>query len=87
MHANHISPTWNKCVIGFSCKYGVNFNGPTRVAVWDLEHLSEMKFKGMNHPLGVKKYDNTETEVLPLIEYLFVYYNVGFHCSIQMLYK
>lgn len=47
---HHISPTWNKCVIGFYYNYGVNFNWSTKIAAWDPEHLSEMKFKVMNHP-------------------------------------
>lgn len=38
----------------FYYNYGVNFNWSTKMTAWDPEHLSEMKFKVMNHPLESK---------------------------------
>lgn len=55
--AQHTSPTWNKCVTYFYSNYGMNFNQSMRIAVWDLQHLFEMKFKAMIHSLWVKMYD------------------------------
>lgn len=77
--AQHTSPTRNKCVTDFYSNYGVNFNQSVRIAVWDLQHLFEMKFKAMIHSLWVKMYDdNTEVGVLSPTEFLFINYTIGF---------
>lgn len=81
VRSDHVSPTWNKCVIDFYYNYCMNFNWSKRIAVWDLELPSDMKFKWINHIFIFKKYDNwrTEIEVLCPTEFIFVNYIIVFH--------